>query len=92
MAEEFDNHSVGTFVKGAQQFGKAHPGLSETQAALGGALMGMMKALLECPKCPGYYRVPITQNDEGKWEVEAPFGPMRYIYCHKCGGVWGKEE
>lgn len=38
---------------------------------------GMFKAIMECPDCPGHFRVPVDFGDGQEW-----------IHCPNCDGYW----
>ena len=51
-------------------------------------LWGLLRAIAECPRCPGVFRNPYhaggtpgTMDDWGE-----------YLVCPKCGGVWKWQE
>jgi len=72
-------HSVHTVVDEGNAFNARHPDLNNTQASLGGLVWGMMRALYECPTCPGKYRVPTVADPN-------------VIVCTNCGGVWTWQD
>lgn len=69
-------HPVQTMCDEGSAFCKRHPGLSETQATWGALTWGLLRAIYECPDCPGHYRRPL----EGMRED--------IIICPHCGRVW----
>lgn len=79
--------SVKTFRDEATGFTKRHPDLNATQQAFGGVLLGMMKALAECPDCPGVFRVPFDAD----WTPNA-FGEWKYLGCPKCEKIWERAQ
>lgn len=78
-----DMHSVDTFIDEAIGFTKRHPDLDGQQQAFGGSLMGFMKAIAECPDCPGVFRIPFDSD----WKPNA-FGEWKYLGCPKCEKFW----
>lgn len=66
---------VDTFGKEGKIFLKEHPELNEVQANLGYVTWGFLRALAECPECPGVFRIPDNEN----WD---------HLYCPSCHGVW----
>lgn len=74
---------VDTFVTESASFLKRHPGLDDVQKSFGGLTWGLMRAVAECPNCPGHYRVPITADGQidhsGAWDRLA---------CSHCRHVW----
>jgi hypothetical protein len=84
-----------TFVDHAIAFGARNPNLNDTQSALGGLMIGALRALLECDCAPGIFRLPVMPKPDGEpgvWVVEPPFGEMRYLYCKNCGRFWEQIE
>lgn len=70
---------VDTFIDEAIAFNARHPELDEQQQAFGGLLWGAMRAIAECPNCPGRFRVPL----DGDWNR---------LYCPGCGYLWQRTE
>ena len=71
-----DLRGVGTFVEEGQSFARRHEAeLGPTASVWGGLVYGLMRALAECPACPGTFRVPLDAD----W---------RRLACRRCGGVW----
>ena len=70
-----DLHAVDTFVDEAAAFHRRHPDLDAQQASFGGLAWGLLRALAECPECPGTFRRPL----DAAWTRLA---------CPRCGGVW----
>jgi len=68
-------NKVRTFVDEGIQFTKSHPELNDVQANSGAVTWGFMRALAECPDCPGVFRIP----DNEDWD---------HLYCPSCQGVW----
>jgi len=86
-----DLHSVHTFVDHAIDFERRHQDeLNSAGMALGGALIGSLRAILECENCPGHYRIPIMRDPDNteKWIAEPPFGSMNDLYCPNCHQFW----
>jgi uncharacterized protein YbaR (Trm112 family) len=73
-----DMHSVNVVIDEAKAFAERHKELDDASATMGGLAMGFMRAVLECPNCPGHYRIPQDDN----WNT---------LYCHNCGG-WGVRD
>lgn len=72
--------AVGTMVTEGQGFYQRHVDhLGDTAATWGGILWGLMRAIAECPHCPGVYRVP--QDDD--W---------RTLICPRCHGEWVRRD
>lgn len=65
-----------TFVTEGLDFTRAHENeLEESLNVLGGVTWGFLRALAECPDCPGVFRIPDNEN----WD---------HLYCPSCNGVW----
>lgn len=64
-----------TFSREGNAFIQRHPDLPDTAKSLGGLTWGILRAVLECPNCPGNFRVP--QDQEG-----------RVLYSPCCGTWW----
>ena len=79
--------SVATFTDEALGFIERNPGLNATQQAFGGVLFGAMKALAECPECPGHFRIPLDEDG-----TPNAFGSWTYMYCPNCDQMWGKSK
>jgi hypothetical protein len=69
------DHSVHTFTDEALAFTDRHRDLNPGQAGIGGMVWGFMRAIAECPDCPGTFRIPLDEE----WHELA---------CPKCHGVW----
>jgi hypothetical protein len=69
-----DFHSVNTFVDEALAFIRRHK-LEGQQATMGGLAWGALRALAECPNCPGTFRIPLDAD----WSV---------LFCGKCQAFW----
>jgi hypothetical protein len=74
-----DLHSVNTTVDEGLAFIQRHPDLNDTQKATGGLMWGLLRAVMECPNCPGEFRVPL----DIEWDR-----PGGRIACPRCQGVW----
>lgn len=74
-----DKTHTDTFVDNAIAFTDRHPDLNETQKAIGGTWYGILRALFECPNCPGMYRIPLDEH----WA-----DPGGRLYCRNCGETW----
>jgi hypothetical protein len=72
-------HSVHTVVDEGHAFNARHPDLPDAAASFGALAWGMLRALYECPTCPGKYRVP-TKDD------------ANVIVCPNCCGVWTWQD
>ncbi len=70
-----DLHSVNTFTDEAMGFLDRHPALDAQQQSFGGVVWGFMRAIAECPDCPGKFRVPLDDD----WHQ---------LYCTSCEHVW----
>ena len=76
-----DLDSVGTFVNEAESFyGKHSRDLGHIAATWGGLTWGLLRAIAECPNCPGSYRRPLLDFD---WDI---------LICPTCGKWWTNEE
>jgi hypothetical protein len=58
----------------AKAFAARHPDLNAAQQATGMLTWGLLRALAECPDCPGVFRV--SPDD---WHT---------LVCPQCRGVW----
>lgn len=74
---------VATFVDQSKDFLSRHPDLNDVQKSFGGLTWGLMRAVAECPNCPGHYRVPITE--EGKIDQS---GEWHRLACSQCRHIW----
>ena len=74
-------HSVHTMVDEGRKFAEEHSELNETQAAWGAVVWGLLRALYECPNCPGYFRVP-RMTTVG----------VEVLWCARCGGQWVHKD
>lgn len=70
--------TLDTFMDGWGGFNERHPEMADNP--LGGMTWGFMRAIAECPECPGVFRVPVNGKD---WDV---------LGCPRCGGVWRWED
>lgn len=68
-----------TFVDEANSFIERN-NLEGQQATFGGLWWGMLRAVMECPDCPGVFRIPVEGDDIG------------VIYCPSCKNVWEFRE
>lgn len=75
-----DLHAVNVFADEGAAFADRHPDLSETGRSWGATMWGLLRAVAECPDCPGHFRVFGTY--EGK----------DAMYCAQCGGLWLKQD
>lgn len=81
-------HETHTFIDTALAFSERHPKIKDTpQGALGAALFGMMKALAECPECPGAFRIP----HDSDWTPNL-LGEWKYLACPQCQRVWTHND
>lgn len=74
--------SAHTMVREGQEFIQEHyEEFADFPAALslGGMAWGLLRAIAECPNCPGVFRVP---HDED-WHV---------LVCPQCHGVWADRD
>lgn len=83
--------------------GKAPPRIRRSQdvgraITLTALAWGMLKAIYECPNCPGHYRVPMEPVEEG-WR-QIPYQDERAsddstweaIACPHCQGLWTRKH
>ncbi len=66
------SHSTHVAVDEMLAFDQRHQG----EYMVGGLVWGLMRAVAECPRCPGVFRVPLDGNS---WDE---------LRCPACGGVW----
>ena len=66
--------SVHTVCDEARAFRARHPLLNATQQSLGMLTFGLLRAVAECPDCPGVFRA--SPDD---WQT---------LICPQCHGVW----
>lgn len=78
MAEK-NLHAVDTFCREADNFVRCHPELNDTQKSFGRLAWGLLRALYECPDCPGHFRVPLN-DEEGA------------LACPNCRAVWRRRH
>lgn len=76
-----DLHSVHTMCDEGKKFVVGHPELNETQAAWGAVTWGLLRALMECPNCPGHFRVPRMTT----------IG-IEVLWCPNCHGQWIHQD
>ena len=69
-----DLHPVNVICDEGTAFLHRHPELNDTHKSVGGLLYGFLRAVAECPDCPGVFRV----SPDG-WQT---------LVCRQCGGVW----
>ena len=81
-----DEIGVNTFVNEAISFQSRNKDLSEFHSAVGATLFGFMKALSECPECPGHFRIPYDTDG-----TPNAFGEWKYLYCPHCKNMWGHQ-
>lgn len=63
-------------VDEAGAFLERHPEVGNYPFGTASAVaFGMLRAIAECPRCPGTFRVPTVEPPDG-W------------YCHRCEGLW----
>lgn len=67
-----------TFTDEALAFTRRHPDLTPQQQTFGGLAWGLMRAIAECPDCPGVIRTP-----RDNW---------RHLDCPACQKRWTREE
>lgn len=76
MSDQPDRDPARTFVQEGDAFYAQHVAdLGHTAATWGGLTWGLLRALAECPDCPGVFRYAL--DDE--W---------RFWRCPRCGGMW----
>lgn len=86
-----DCHSTDTFTNEALAFTERHgEQLGPVAATFGGLTFGAMKAIAECPNCPGHFRVPYDAEGRLAWPVGN--GNWKYLRCPECKGVWKLGE
>ena len=52
---------------------------------------GLMKALYECPNCPGSYRIPVGDRVIRPYVVNCN-SPEDILHCQNCGGNWVHQD
>jgi len=62
-------------MKEGTDFMIKYPELDTIQLNLGSITWGFMRAIAECPNCPGVFRIPDNEN----WD---------HLYCPSCNTVW----
>lgn len=75
--------SVKTYVDEGQSFLSRNDDLDAQQSSFGSLLWASMRAMAECPDCPGAFRIP----HDSDWTPNA-FGEWKYLACPKCQKVW----
>ncbi len=75
--------SVKTFTDEALGFIDRNPALNNVQQTFGGLLFGSMRALAECPVCPGHFRIPLDEDG-----TPNAFGSWTYLVCQNCQNTW----
>ena len=75
--------SVHTVIEEGNAFVDRH-GLTGAAAALGGLTWGILRAIMECPNCPGHFRIPAHHYPPGE--------DWREIKCSNCGSRWVKAK
>jgi len=73
-----DLHAVNVVCDEGHAFIARHDDLNETQRATGGLLWGLMRAIAECPDCPGVFRA-----SPDHWQT---------LVCPQCRGVWRYQD
>ena len=68
-------NSVDTFLQEGKAFAERHPDTPE----IGGWAWGLLRAVMECPNCPGHFRVPLDKD----W---------KRIACPNCKNVWERKD
>ncbi|MCC6315051.1 MAG: hypothetical protein IT337_13685 [Thermomicrobiales bacterium] len=84
MAEHDDLHSVGVVVDEGQAFIRRHEddlGVNTFASTVGGLTWGLMRAIAECPNCPGTFRTPVGKA----YGYESAFDLMT---CPQCRCTW----
>ena len=66
---------IQTFINEYRVFTETHTDLNDVKLNLGGMAWGFMRAIAECPNCPGVFRIP----DNEDWD---------HLYCPSCHEVW----
>lgn len=67
--------------------------------AVGALAFGLLKAIMECPNCPGHFRVPVMHSPDGAgighdaegqvWAIDHnPGSDWMHIACMHCGNIW----
>jgi hypothetical protein len=67
--------SLETFSREGNAFVSRHPEFNDAQATYGGLIWGFMRAIMECPNCPGHYRIPRDKE-------------YKTLYSPCCGAYW----
>lgn len=75
---DMSENSAATVAIEGDAFAKRHAELGPEAAVMGGLAWGLLRALAECPDCPGSFRVPAGQD--GLWRCPA---------CGKVGRLGG---
>lgn len=73
-----DLHSVHTVIDEGEAFIERN-NLDGAAASMGGLTWGLLRAIAECPDCPGIFRVPLDDD----WNM---------LYCPSCKGIWAKKD
>ena len=76
MSEQ--SEAIDTFMDAWADFDHRHPEYKDNP--LGGMTWGFMRAIAECPRCPGVFRVPV---DGSNWDL---------LRCPACGGLWKWQD
>lgn len=76
MSDQY--HSVGTLIDEGEKF-IDKSGLTGATVTWGGMVWGLMRAIAECPNCPGRFRTPLDPD----WHR---------LHCANCGYTWTHED
>ena len=68
-------HSVHTVCEEAKTLAARHPELPDAAQGAGMLAWGLLRAVAECPECPGVFRCPT----DTAWT---------HLDCPHCGGRW----
>ena len=83
---KMSSQEVDTFINEAHSFLDRNPQLDSPQQTRGGMTFGYLRAISECPDCPGHFRVPYDSEGHVAWPVGK--GDWVYLRCSECKGVW----
>ena len=72
-------HATHTVVTEGQAFGRRHPDLPEAAQVAGMLAWGLLRAVAECPDCPGVFRLP----SDADWT---------HLDCPQCRGRWTYQQ
>lgn len=76
MTTRPDLHVVDVVVDEGEAFMARCRDVRGDARVVGGLVWGLLRAVAECPRCPGYFRVPRSLSD---WSL---------LHCLNCDGWW----